>query len=127
MAGGGKMMPSITKRLSLFVLVAACSLTVQAERLDTTTGGLAGVDAGAGNSKDPFGDDWPKGRGRELTGYLCNSCHSLAIVKQQGLSRGDWDELLDWMVEEQGMAELTDEQRDQVLDFLAANFGVDSR
>ena len=44
---------------------------------------------------DPLGGDWPAGPGPDLTRYLCGTCRSLAIVKQQGLSRTDWDELLD--------------------------------
>jgi cytochrome c len=82
---------------------------------------------GGESSADPFGSDWPQAPGRELTGRTCNACHSLAIVKQQGLSRTDWDEVLDWMVEEQGMVELDAQQRDQVLAYLALNFGVDRR
>lgn len=78
-------------------------------------------------SIDAFGDDWPQGVGRNETGFTCNSCHSLAIVKQQGLSRGDWDDLLVWMVEEQGMPELSPQARDRVLDFLARNFGRDRK
>jgi len=74
---------------------------------------------------DPFGADWPAGPGREVTGYTCNACHSLAIVKQQGLSRETWDELLDWMVEEQGMAEPPADQRALMLDYLAAHFGIE--
>ena len=71
---------------------------------------------------DPYGDSWPPGNGRILTGAVCSSCHSLAIVKQQGLNREDWDELLDWMVEEQGMAELAKDDRQAVLDYLAQHF-----
>ena len=63
--------------------------------------------------------------GREDAGALCNACHSLAIVKQQGLSREVWDELLDWMVEEQGMPELERQERDLILGYLANNFGID--
>lgn len=74
---------------------------------------------------DEFGPDWPLGPGREDTGYLCGACHSLAIVKQQGLTRGDWDELIDWMVEEQGMAELETSERNLILDYLAEHFNVD--
>lgn len=76
---------------------------------------------------DSFGDDWPIGVGREETGYVCNGCYSLAIVKQQGLSREDWDELLLWMVEEQGMAELSGEVRDKILGFLSTHFGRDRK
>jgi cytochrome c len=59
-----------------------------------------------------FGEDagdWdglPPGSGREEVYYSCQACHSLAIVKQQGLSRESWDETLVWMVEEQGMPEI---------------------
>lgn len=81
----------------------------------------------AGEPVDPFGDDWPQGVGRNETGFTCNACHSLAIVKQQGLNRGDWDELLVWMVEEQGMPELSPLTRDHVLDFLAEHFGRDRK
>lgn len=73
---------------------------------------------------DPFGADWPQGPGREVTGNVCNVCHSLAIVKQQGLARWRWDELLDWMVEEQGMAPLDPENRALVLDYLVQHFGI---
>jgi cytochrome c len=71
-----------------------------------------------------FGPDWPAGPGQAETGLLCNACHSLAIVKQQRLSRDVWDKLLDWMVEEQGMAEQTPERRLLILDYLAAHFGA---
>ena len=79
----------------------------------------------AAPAKDPFGSDWPQGEGRDLTGYTCSACHSLAIVKQQGLSRERWDGLLEWMVEEQGMTELTPEHRGLVLNYLTEHFGED--
>jgi cytochrome c len=71
-----------------------------------------------------FGPDWPAGPGQSEAGALCNACHSLAIVKQQRLSRDVWDKLLDWMVAEQGMAEQTPERRLLILDYLAAHFGA---
>lgn len=71
-----------------------------------------------------FGPDWPAGPGQAEAGRLCDSCHSLAIVKQQGLSRDNWDKLLDWMVEEQGMPEQSPEQRALILDYLATHFGI---
>lgn len=75
---------------------------------------------------DPFGSDWPAGEGRELTGGFCSACHSLAIVKQQRLSRDSWDEVLIWMVEEQGMPDLPEPQREQVLDYLSTHFGYEN-
>ncbi|MDX6749339.1 hypothetical protein SH611_05935 [Geminicoccaceae bacterium 1502E] len=73
--------------------------------------------------EDEFGPSWPEGPGREEIGYFCGACHSLDIVKQQGLSRGHWDELLTWMSEYQNMPPLEGEERDLYLDYLAANFG----
>lgn len=62
--------------------------------------------------------------GVEETYYACVACHSEMIVAQQGLTRADWDELLDWMVEEQGMNELDPEERDTILDYLAAHYNT---
>lgn len=63
--------------------------------------------------------------GVELTFYTCTACHSEMIVVQQGKTRDGWDHLLDWMQEEQGMAELSAEDRNAILDYLAANYNVD--
>lgn len=71
-----------------------------------------------------FGPNWPAGPGQVETGRLCSACHSLAIVKQQRLTRARWDKLFDWMVEEQGMAAQPEDQRQLVLDYLATHFGA---
>ncbi len=71
-------------------------------------------------------EDWqglPAGRGREEVFYICQACHSLAIVKQQGLNREDWDESLVWMVEEQGMDPMETEDRELILDYLVTQYG----
>lgn len=73
---------------------------------------------------DPFGTDWPQGPGREVAGHVCIVCHSLAMVTQQRLARWRWDELLDWMVDDQGMAPLSPENRALVLDYLVQHFGI---
>ena len=65
----------------------------------------------------------PAGPGREIVFGLCQACHSLAIVKQQGLDRETWEETLVWMVEEQAMPPLDPENLQNVLDYLAINFG----
>jgi cytochrome c len=66
----------------------------------------------------------PPGPGREEVFYLCNACHSLKTVQQQGLPRDRWDDLLVWMTEKQGMPELEGKDRDTVLDYLAGNYGI---
>ncbi len=97
--------------LHLFVLALLPALLIQ----------------GAQAEDDPFGSDWPEGPGREEAGYLCGACHSLRMVTQQGLSRSDWDETLDWMVEEQEMEPLEGEERELILSYLSEHFGVDHR
>ncbi|UCH49426.1 MAG: cytochrome c family protein [Betaproteobacteria bacterium] len=90
----------------------------------------AAVSALADSGVADAGDDpekWqglPPGPGREDVFYRCKACHSLMIVKQQGLSRSAWDESLEWMVEEQGMTPIEDAAiRDRVLDYLSTHFG----
>ena len=63
--------------------------------------------------------------GVDDTYYTCVACHSERIIVQQGLSRDAWDRLIDWMIDEQGMAEIDDELRTSILDYLTANYNVD--
>ena len=63
--------------------------------------------------------------GAEETFYACTACHSEMIVAQQGKTREGWADLLDWMTEEQGMAELDPAERDVILDYLAAHYNTD--
>ena len=91
-----------------------------------TLSGPADTRIAATEPQDPFGDSWPEGEGRAITGQRCNVCHSLAIVKQQRLDRDGWDEVLEWMVEEQGMPELNEQEYKAVMDYLLAHFSPDS-
>lgn len=70
-------------------------------------------------------DGLPGGAGRDEVYGICGACHSLMIVKQQGLDRDAWEETLVWMVEEQGMPELDRDTLDLVIDYLAEHYGVD--
>ncbi len=85
--------------------------------------GLA-LAAGASAQGDDFGG-LPEGEGRVETYAHCVACHSTMIIRQQRLARRTWDEVLDWMVEEKGMAPLAPDVRAKVLDYLAEQFGVD--
>ena len=63
--------------------------------------------------------------GASETFYACTSCHSERIVAQQGLTREQWDELLDWMVEEHEMEPIEGDARTTILDYLGAHYGPD--
>ena len=63
--------------------------------------------------------------GVEETFYTCSACHSERLVAQQGMTRARWDGLLDWMIEEQGMAELEPDERALILDYLSTHYGPD--
>ncbi|WP_424987119.1 c-type cytochrome [Microbulbifer sp. S227A] len=63
--------------------------------------------------------------GVETTYYACTACHSEMIVAQQGLTRDEWDEMFEWMVDEQGMDELEEPDRGEILDYLAAHYNTD--
>ena len=93
-------------------------VTLPAAASDAASASVASVD-------DP--QKWqglPPGPGREDVFYRCKACHSLMIVKQQGLDREAWDESLEWMVEEQGMTPIEDAAiRARVLDYLSTHFG----
>lgn len=69
----------------------------------------------------------PEGEGRETVYYACQACHSLTTVTNQRFSRRVWDEVLVWMVEDQGMAELPDEDYEVVLDYLATHLGIENQ
>lgn len=95
-----------------------------------TTALLAGWDAPSPAALAAEGlvedyDGLPEGPGREEVFYACQACHSLAIVKQQGMDRYSWDETLAWMTEEQGMEPLDPAELELVLDYLATHYGRD--
>jgi cytochrome c len=59
------------------------------------------------------------------THAYCTPCHSEMIVVQQGKTRKHWADLFEWMIDEQGMAEIEEPDRSVVLDYLAAHYNED--
>lgn len=80
-----------------------------------------GPTVGASSSFDYGG--LKEGTGREDVYSVCSRCHSIMLVKQQGMSRSRWADMLVWMVEEQGMDELPGDQHERILDYLAKYYG----
>lgn len=63
--------------------------------------------------------------GVDETYAYCSGCHSEMIVAQQGLTRDGWVEMLEWMVEEQGMGEIDEPDLSAILDYLATHYNED--
>lgn len=63
----------------------------------------------------------PAGEGRDLVQFHCAICHDLNIVRQQRLTPGVWNEVLDDM--RRFGAVFTDAQRPKILAYLAKQFG----
>ena len=63
--------------------------------------------------------------GADLAYAYCAGCHSEMLVAQQGQTREGWDKLLKWMVEEQGMSPIPQEDRKAILDYLARHYNTD--
>lgn len=61
---------------------------------------------------------------RETWAY-CTACHSERLVAQQGLTREGWEEVLEFMVEEQGMLPIEGADRERVLVYLSTHYGTD--
>ena len=64
--------------------------------------------------------------GAEETYAYCGvACHSERLVAQQGLTREGWEEVLEFMIEEQGMAPIEGPDYDRVLGYLSTHYGPD--
>lgn len=68
----------------------------------------------------------PPDTGRDEVEAYCDPCHSLKLVVQQGLSRTDWEETIEWMVEEQEMEPIDPEDYKLVLDYLAKYVSIEA-
>lgn len=67
----------------------------------------------------------PEGPGKQETFDGCASCHSIKLVVQQGLDKEGWLEVIEWMVDEQGMDPLEGDLTETITDYLSIHFGVD--
>lgn len=98
----------------------------EATETEAETETVAAVDAAASGAADEneFGV-LKVAEGAEETFYACSACHSERIVAQQGLTRDGWEEMLEWMVDEQGMSEIDEPELSVILDYLEAHYNED--
>lgn len=76
---------------------------------------------------DESPEDLPAGTGREETFYLCTPCHGFKIVAQQGMTRAQWDDSLNWMTKRHGMNPIEGDDRKLVLDYLEQHYAPTTR
>jgi hypothetical protein len=67
-------------------------------------------------------EQYPAHANRDDTFYFCTACHSFKIIAQQGMSRGRWNDTIDYMIERHKMVDPGDELREQILDYLSTAF-----
>jgi hypothetical protein len=78
-----------------------------------------GVAAGAPSSNEAL----PAGPMQEKAGAACLSCHEARIIVQQRLSKAAWTKEMDKMTK--WGAEVDPQDRDALIDYFSANFGLD--
>jgi len=66
--------------------------------------------------------NYPEGAGRDETFYACTSCHTFKLVAQQGITREQWNESLNWMTERHKMPEITGADREVILGYLSTHY-----
>ena len=106
---------------------SVCIAARSQDRLDAAAKSLGGAAAAASAAAPPARNLGllVAGEGAAETHAYCTPCHSEQIVAQQGLTRPDWDELLEQMVEEHEMTPIEEPDRSRVLGYLATNYGID--
>jgi hypothetical protein len=72
--------------------------------------------------RDENPEDFPAGAGRDDTFYACTACHNFKLVPQQGMTRRQWEDSLQWMTDRHGMSPLPAKDQKVVLDYLEATF-----
>lgn len=106
------------------------ALVAAAATVMTTVCLVAGEGQGAGEK--PPGRPLPPGPGILVAGdgaaetYAhCIACHSERLVAQQGLTRQGWEEVIELMMEEHGMAPIKSPNLERVLGYLSTHYGPD--
>ncbi len=65
--------------------------------------------------------------GYELVKRNCTVCHSSKFILLQRGDRKDWQEMIVWMQETQGLWEFTPDTQNAILDYLAKNYAPEDK
>jgi len=68
-----------------------------------------------------WGQDLPEGEGRDTLKRVCTQCHDIESIPRLRYSRADWASLV-FSMKDMG-ADATGAELDQIIDYLAKNFG----
>lgn len=63
--------------------------------------------------------------GKQLFETHCATCHSLELPQSQRLDRFNWKWVIDDMVDQFGATWITEEQQEQILEYLVEAYGPD--
>lgn len=91
----------------LISILSLCALTLSASQAQDTDAATGLVMA----------------EGWELVRENCVRCHSTAMVIQNSGSKATWRSRLNWMVETQGMNQLSADVEAAILEYLASHYG----
>ena len=72
--------------------------------------------------RDETPEEFPAGAGRDDAFYACTACHNFKLVAQQGMTRRQWEDSLQWMTDRHRMSPLPEKEKQIVLDYLEATF-----
>jgi competence protein ComEA len=63
----------------------------------------------------------PDGAGKAIVQRACSACHAVTVVTSKHASQKEWDQVVNQMVSRG--ADLTDDEIDTVIEYLAKNYG----
>jgi mono/diheme cytochrome c family protein len=116
--GGSPAKNSIMDGLRTPVRAVRATLCVVALLIAEATTAIAQDDLLAFTPREEQPDDYTDGAGREETFYTCTACHGFKIVAQQGMSRRQWNETIDLMIEKHNMPQPEEKDRETILNYL---------
>ena len=106
----------IAATFTVFVVAVSVAAGEDSEKVGTVT---------ASQSKPPHLGVLVAGDGAAETYAYCIACHSERLVAQQGLNRQGWEEVIELMVDEHGMAPIAGPTLDRMLGYLSTHYGPD--
>ncbi|MBI3433850.1 MAG: hypothetical protein HY056_02040 [Proteobacteria bacterium] len=97
-----------------FTALAVLALSASAPRAQSTGAAFAP------RAESP--EEFPAGDGRDETFYTCTACHNFQLVAAQGMTRRQWDESIELMMQRHNMPQLDTKDRKVILDYLEATY-----